>query len=195
MISHAESLQDVFAYWVSLHTHNPTYIEIGAAFAKQSNTTYLLDSQFGWQGFSLELNTQYQAEWCSPGIRNNPCYFENALTFDYRTACAQLNIPFHVGYLSCDIDPPNQTLQALQTVISQGVSFDCITFEHDLYYYQPDHDKLSESFLTQQGYKVAVRGVYPLQMPGSVFETWYVKSDLPIPELTFEQFIHIARSL
>lgn len=195
MRSHAEALQDVFAHWISLHTHNCTYIEIGAAYAQQSNTTYVLDTQFDWQGFSLELNTQYQAEWQNAGIRRNPCYFENALTFDYRNTCAQLNMDHHVGYLSCDIDPPNQTFAALQTVISQGLSFDCITFEHDLYYFQPDHDQLSQAYLAQHGYKVAVRGVYPLSMPGCVFETWYVKSHLPIPELTFEQFIQLAHSL
>ncbi len=195
MHSHAEALQDVFAHWVSLHTQNRTYVEIGAAFAKQSNTTYLLETAYDWKGFSLELNTQYQSEWQPGNLRQNPCYFENALTFDYVHTCAQLNLSMPLGYLSCDIDPPTQTLQALQTVISQGLQFDCITFEHDLYYFQPDHDQLGTQYLTQQGYKVAVHGVHPVHMPGCVFETWYVHERLNLPTLSFEQFQILAKGL
>jgi hypothetical protein len=63
MLSNAEAWQDTFAHLISKQTLRTTYIEIGAAFPKQSSTTYILDACFGWKGFSLELNTQYEPEW------------------------------------------------------------------------------------------------------------------------------------
>ena len=190
MLSNAEAWQDTFAHLISQQTQRTSYIEIGAAFPKQSNTTYVLDACLGWKGFSLELNTQYEPQWATCTERGNPCYFQDAITFDYVDALRTHNLPNRLGYLSCDIDPPSQTFKALTTLIDQGLQFDTICFEHDRYCSDQDYHAMSESYLIPHGYKLAVSDVHPIQMPGCYFETWYVKDDIQFTPMNFVDFMH-----
>ena len=117
--------QDVFA----LKTAKiKTYIEIGAAGPIKYNNTYLLEKN-GWQGFSLELNQNRVDQWFEEwSDRKNKIYCADAIAFDYVSALEENNLSTHIGYLSCDIDPPENTFAALRRVIEQGITFDCITF-------------------------------------------------------------------
>jgi hypothetical protein len=183
----SEALQDTFAYKVC--GLGSSYIEVGAAFPKQSSTTYVLETEYKWKGISLEKNHFYLPLWQDCQERRNTCYFTDALSFDYAAALEQNNISTHVGYVSCDIDPPGNTFEALKRIVNQGISFNCITYEHDRYCSDEDFDYLSREFLLANGYKVAVTDVYPLQFPSSVFETWYVKNEINFTKMSFEEYI------
>jgi len=154
--SEAQAGQDLFALEVC---KNKTYIEIGGSHPRRINNTFNLDSNHGWNGFSIELNDKWNNAW-DTSSRNNPCYFKNALTFDYLAAIREQGMNTKVGYLSCDIEPPNNTYAALQRVINQGVEFECITFEHDWF--------CKKSWLP--------------------YETWYVREDIVFEELDFQQW-------
>ena len=96
------------------------------------------------------------------------------------------NLPVRLGYLSADIEPPQHTFAAMQRMMAQGLSFNCITLEHDNYVgHHGDYDKISHDFLISQGYKGAVTGVYPKENKHMLFETWYVHSDMDFPVMTF----------
>jgi hypothetical protein len=185
MKSNAQAWQDLFAYGFT--GRQGTYIEIGANHPYHSSNTYQLEVNAGWRGISVEYDIALKPYWDS-GERRNRCYFEDAMTFDYAKALQENGLPTHINYLSCDIEPPENTLKALKQVIGQGITFDCITFEHDYYTAGGVVDKQATDFLIQNGYKVAVFNVYPISNPGQYFETWFVKKDLPVEPIDFNYF-------
>lgn len=177
--------QDLFALKTA---KNKTYIEIGAAGPIKYNNTYLLEKN-GWNGFSIELNQSRVDQWFEDwSDRKNKIYCDNAITFDYIEALNKNKLPTHIGYLSCDIEPPENTFAALKRVIDQGIIFDCITFEHDKYQSEVDYDPIVTEYLKEKGYKVAVKDVYRWRKKPCYFETWYVHNDIDFRETTFDKW-------
>lgn len=177
--------QDIFALKTAKHN---TYIEIGAAGPIKYNNTYLLEKN-GWNGISLELNQTRVNQWFEDwSDRKNKIYCDNAITFDYLTALQDNNLPTHIGYLSCDIEPPENTFSALKRVIEQGITFDCITFEHDKYQSDVDYDPIVTEYLKMHGYKVAVPDVYRWRKKPCYFETWFVNSNINYTTVSFDQW-------
>jgi len=196
MISPSQLKQDLFALSAA---KNKTYIEIGAWKPVHYSNTYVLEEQ-GWKGFSLEIELLKKSLWDECPERQNKIYWGNALTFDYKQALIENNLPMHIGYLSCDIEPPENTFAALQRVIEQGITFDCITFEHDKYQNEVDYDPIVTEYLKTRGYKVAVSDVFrtrkyrvPDQKKKDIkicmMETWYVNNTIDFCEQTYEQWI------
>lgn len=175
--------QDIFALTTA---KTNTYIEIGAANPIKYSNTYRLEVMEGWKGISLELDTRRQEQWLSHPERKNKIYFEDAITFDYLSALKENNLDTHVGYLSCDIEPPENTFKALQQVLNQGITFDCITFEHDKYQSEVDYDPIATEYLASKGYKIAVKDVYRWRKRPCYFETWYVHESIEFKETTFD---------
>lgn len=192
--SRSQAMQDIFVY--NVVPGSGTYIEIGAYKPASKNNTYVLETELGYQGFSIELNRKWQQAWQECPERRNEVCWVNALTFDYAAQCDRLGMGRHVSYLSCDIEPPTNTLAALKRVVSQGITFDCITFEHDRSnpgfadLLSLDIERQATDFLIQHGYRVAVSDVSANKDPRYVFETWYVRSDLDWPTMTFAEWRH-----
>lgn len=183
MISQAH--QDVFAL---ITAKNKTYIEIGAFHPIQWSNTYRLEMN-GWKGFSIEYNKSMCDVWQKFEERKNKVYWDDALTFDYLSATKENNLPNHIGYLSCDIEPAENTFKALQRVIEQGISFDCITFEHDWYQSKTNYDPIVRKYLEDRGYKVAVEDVYIYQKKTkNYFETWFVDKNIEHNRLSFDDW-------
>jgi len=196
MKSNSQLTQDLFALSAA---KNKIYIEIGAWKPIHYSNTYLLEEQ-GWKGFSLEIEILRKELWESCLERKNKIYWEDALTFDYKQALEENNLPTRIGYLSCDIEPPENTFAALQRVIELGITFDCITFEHDNYRSEIDYDPIVTEYLKNHGYKVAVKNVYRTRKVRvlnqkkkdtkiCVMETWYVNNDVDFCEQPFEEWI------
>lgn len=187
--------QDIFALQTA---HNKTYIEIGAWNPVKYSNTYLLEKN-SWRGFSLELDTVKKPLW-EESDRTNKIYWQDALTFDYKKALEENNLPKHIGYLSVDIEPPQNTFDALKRVIEQGITADCVTFEHDKYRNDIDFDPIVTNFLRDYGYKVAVHDVYRtrkervkgqkkkniLKCP---METWFVKDNINFETIAYDDWL------
>ena len=184
--------QDAFAY--SIAGRQGTYIEIGAFKPATKNNTYGLEVDHGWQGFSLELNIKWQQAWKECPERKNPVCWTNALEFDYIAQVQSMGLPRRINYLSCDIEPPNNTLSALKRVIGQGIEFDCITFEHDrcnpgfAHLVKDNYEQQAIDFLAEHGYRVVVPDVYAGKSTDYFFETWFVKNDIEYPTMKFEDW-------
>lgn len=185
MISNSQALQDIFVS--NLITENKTYIEIGGYEPiKWSNTCNL--EMTGWKGFSIELNMTLKAIWAAHPERTNKIYWKDALTFDYANALVENNLPTHLGYLSCDIEPPENTFAALQRVLSQGITFDCITYEHDNYASKKDWDAIATEYLAKFNYKPVIYDVYPDDKKNKKFETWFVRNDIDLTPMSFDEW-------
>lgn len=182
--SEAQAAQDLFALDICTRK---TYIEIGGNHPRRINNTFNLDFNYSWKGFSVELIEKWSGAW-SKSDRNNPCYFKDAITFDYLAALKEQGMDTKIGYLSCDIEPPNNTFAALQRVIGQGIEFECITFEHDWYNFpETTFNEQATEFLKKHGYKVAVRDVF-CKKSWLPYETWYVREDIVFEEIDFQQW-------
>lgn len=177
--------QDAFVY--SICGNNGSYIEIGASWPIKNNNTYSLEIFGNYKGFSVEFNkSMYEDSW-KLSDRKNKVYWENALNFNYRSALDKNKLKTHVNYLSCDIEPPENTFLALQTVVSQGITFDVITFEHELFKTEINYNKLATEFLLDNNYKVAVSNVYH-KNPNDFFETWFVNKNINFKEQTYAEW-------
>lgn len=185
----AEAKVDRFVY--GLCGSNGTYIEIGAHKPYQRSNTSALET-LGWRGFGVELDTRFKQQW-TESDRHNPIYWTNAITFDYVAACKEQNLPSRINFLQVDIEPPENTFQALQAVITQGIEFDFISFEHDKYCQPTDWDPVVTAWLADRGYKVAVYNVCAQRRrnPGvwSHIETWYVNADIDFGPMDFFDWI------
>lgn len=197
MQHYSEFKQDIFAI---KNAKNKTYIEIGAGFPIKKSNTFLLENN-GWKGISIELNKNRFDLWKTTSERKNKIYFEDAITFDYISALKENDLGTHIGYLSCDINPPKNTFLALKQVIEQGISFDCITFEHDKYQSHIDIEPEVINYLNDYGYSVAVNDVYrwrkyrininePKIIKKCFLETWFIKNDLFTNSINYEEWIN-----
>ena len=174
--------QDIFAK--NLIGMNGTYLEVGAYMPVKNSNTYLLESKYDWKGISIELNADYKHAWHNNKERKNIIYFEDALTFEYKKKIIENNLPLHINYLSCDIDPVCNTFDALKKIINEGISFDFISFEHDEYFRKKytndknDYRKLAINFLKKNNYKIAIDNVYPKNKSKNLFETWFINNSI-----------------
>ena len=184
--SNSQAFQDIFV--LSLFGGNGTYIEIGAHKPVKNSNTYKLEVEHNWRGYSIEFNNDLKKFWDKHPERRNKVYWTNALEFDHTQAIKENNLDTHINYLSCDIEPPENTFSALKRIIEQGITFDCITFEHDLYQAKKDFNIIAINFLAQYGYKVAVSDVYYLN-ENNHFETWFIKNDIEFPKCVYKEWI------
>jgi hypothetical protein len=187
----SQAYQEFFAY--SIGGDNGTYIEIGAYRPRHRSNSYSLEVDYGWKGFSLELNQKHKPAWEACIERKNPILWEDAIKFNYRRQLKHQKLPNRINYLSCDIEPPNNTFAALKQVIEQGIDFDCITYEHDISnlkmkkYTKEDYNIIATEYLLSKGYKVAVYNVY-CNDPNYHFETWFVKNDIDFEPISFDEW-------
>ena len=186
----SQAFQDRFAFEIC--GKNNSYIEIGGYAPRHKNNTWALEKFYGWTGFTLELNTSWQDEWKK--VRpNSKIYFNDAITFDYVSALKENNLPSEIGYLQADIEPPNNTFAALKNVIESGITFKCITFEHDKYQHDEDFDIIAREYLQSKGYKVAVYDVMSRKKSEpnvwNPFETWFVHQDIKYTPISWYDWL------
>ena len=183
---YSEAGQDIFA--LNLIGKNGTYLEVGGFKPKLDSNTYILETQNNWRGITIEFKKELQSLWSSCKERKNRIYVEDALKFDYKTALEENNLPLHLNYLSCDIDPRDKTFQALKKILKEGLSFDFISFEHDDYTSDLSYHKLVSEYLIPKGYKIAVNNIYPKNKKNKIFETWFVNSKINFEPIEFSEW-------
>ena len=181
--------QDIFA--INLFGKDGTYLEVGAYLPIKNSNTYLLEVNNNWKGISIELDNDLSIYWENNDERNNPIYFEDALSFDYHEKLKLNELPNHINYLSCDIDPPSNTFKVLKIIIESKITFDFISFEHDNYNTKyrddkKDYQQLAKEFLFNNGYKIAIDNIYPKNKKNRIFETWYIRNDIKFESIDYE---------
>ena len=188
--SYSQSLQDLFAVNVC---KTKTYIEVGASWAVARNNTYLLEDLYNFKGFSVERTKSKKENW-QQNKRKNRLYISDAVRFDYIKAIKENSLDMHIGYLSCDIEPPNNTFQALVNIIEAGISFDCITFEDERFEnHKQDYSTKAIEFLKPYGYIAVINDVYPLYKPfdkTKIYETWMVHESIEFKPTSFELWMN-----
>jgi hypothetical protein len=133
---------------------NGTFVDIGCGFPKYINNTYLLETEFDWNGVSVDLIMYTEQD----GLTWNDCRktkldLNDALTIDYLTLFKENNLPINIDYLSIDLEPPDLSLECLFKIPFDEYQFNIITFEVDNNR-EGDENRINKSreFLTSKGY-------------------------------------------
>lgn len=133
---------------------NGTFVDIGCGFPKHINNTYLLETEFDWDGVSVDLITYTEQD----GLTWNDCrktklVLNDALTINYSSLFKESNLPINIDYLSMDLEPPDLSLECLFKIPFDEYQFNIITFEVDNNR-EGDENRINKSkeFLTSKGY-------------------------------------------
>jgi len=185
--NYSQAFQDMFALSILDGKKNGTYVEIGGDHGVIISNTYLLETQFNWNGVSFEIDPEKVNGYNS--IRENKCICADALTFDYIKLFEEKKFPKQIDYLQVDIEPAWQTLNALKALPLDEYRFSVITYETDVYKDGPDAGEEAMEILLSLGYQLVVRNVANLNNP---YEDWYVDPKIVNPEIV-EKFINSSR--
>jgi hypothetical protein len=165
----SQAYQDLFVRIMTEFKEYGTYLEVGASDSKDNNNTYILERDFSWTGFSIEIDKKLSDEFNLE--RKNLCLNEDATEFDFITFFSKTLTSNRIDYLSLDIEPSINTLKVLMNIPLDKVRFSVITFEHDLYLSGNEVMLKSRELLTNYGYTLVTSNV---MSNGRDFEDWYV---------------------
>ena len=179
----SQSGQDQFAYNIS--GSNGTYLEIGAHDPVINSNTFNLEVKCNWNGISVEYDKSFKMSWGDNKLRKNDVVWDDAFNINYSSLIKQRELPNRLNYLSCDIEPAENTFNILKKVISSELNFDFISFEHDKYSIGNKYEDLSIEYLKNYNYKVAVKDVYSRNKRYKIYETWFVNNDINFKEMDY----------
>ncbi|MBE7411805.1 MAG: hypothetical protein HS129_07045 [Leptospiraceae bacterium] len=168
-VTFAQAHQDLFVRKMLNFKRQGFYLEIGAGEPKQSNNTYILESELGWNGFSLDIDSKIVEDYNL--ARKNLALKQDATNFDYASEFRKRSFPKQIDYLSLDIDPAEITYQALLKLPHTEYRFSIITYEHDNYLSGSEWMNKSRAFWLELGY---IRVVSNVKCRERDFEDWYV---------------------
>ena len=155
-------------------------MEIGAHDPVINSNTFNLEVKCNWNGISVEYDKSFQMSWGDNKLRKNNVVWDDAFNINYSSLIKQRELPNRLNYLSCDIEPAENTFNILKQIINSKINFDFISFEHDKYIIGDKYEKLSIEYLKSYNYKVAIKEVYSRKKKHKVYETWFVH-DVAIP--------------
>ena len=179
----SQSGQDQFAYNIS--GSNGTYLEIGAHDPVINSNTFNLEVKCNWNGISVEYDNSFQMSWGDNKLRKNNVVWDDAFNINYSSLIKQRGLPNRLNYLSCDIEPAENTFNILKKIISSELNFDFISFEHDKYSIGNKYEDFSIEYLKNYNYKVAVKDVYSRNKRYKIYETWFVNNDIDFEEMNY----------
>ena len=180
----SQAYQDLFVLTMLGGKKNGRYLEIGANHPTELNNTWLLESEFNWQGISVEIDENFQGEFVLQ--RGNECHLADATEFDWASAIKDKGWKKkRFDYVSIDCEPPNITLKALENLPLDEYRFSVITFESDLYAYGEECRDIQRRILNDLGYQIVARDV---ANGGNPYEDWWIDPQV-IDESTWGPFI------
>lgn len=130
--SYSQLLQDMWVLAVTNGKREGTFVEIGADAAKFINNSYLLESEFGWRGISVDINPASEYSYKMTG-RKSKFYLGDALKLDYDYIFSENFVDKNLSLLQLDIEPNTNTLACLKRIPLKTYKFDCVVLEHDHY--------------------------------------------------------------
>jgi hypothetical protein len=169
--SHSQCGQESLVLSLLGGKKNGYYLEIGAWDYKNDSNTFLLETEFNWNGLAVEISKKYAKKYNKN--RKNHCISSDALRLNYSEILRENQFPSVIDYLQLDIDPSVNTFNCLLKIPFSEFKFKVITFEHDLYADSQNsiYQLIGQQFLEEHGYRRIAKNVC---YKGFAFEDWYV---------------------
>jgi hypothetical protein len=175
--------QDLFVLFANDFKKSGYFVEIGSAWPKHTNNTYILEKHFDWRGIMVEYDNNYLESYITE--RPNSIHvIKDATKIDYLELFKTNNVPEIVDYLQIDLEVDNEStlkvIKLFDKYIFDKYKFATITFEHDFYrgdFY--DTRYISRQILHKRGYVLLFPDVgIGIDTNFSSFEDWWVHPDL-----------------
>jgi hypothetical protein len=182
--NYSQSMQDMFVLSILDGKRNGVYVEVGADKPRVINNSYLLESQYDWEGVSFEIESD-KVDYFNT-IRKNKCICANATKFDCKSLFDERKYPKQIDYLQLDCDPPQITLECLKKLPLEDYRFSVITFETDLYAGGQDVQIEHWQILSSLGYQRVIKNI---KNEGNPYEDWWI-DPLVIGEHMWKQFLN-----
>jgi len=182
--NYSQSMQDMFVLSILDGKRNGVYVEVGADKPRVINNSYLLESQYDWEGVSFEIESD-KVDYFNT-IRKNKCICVDATKFDYKSLFDERKYPKQIDYLQLDCDPPQITLECLKKLPLEDYRFSVITFETDLYAGGQDVQIEHWQILSSLGYQRVIKNI---KNEGNPYEDWWI-DPLVIGEHVWKEFLN-----
>ena len=182
--NYSQVYQDMFVLTMLDGKRDGIFVEIGASHPISINNTFLLESQFNWDGISIDIADFYSFK----NTRRSKFLCQDALTIDYKKLFEDHKLPFQIDYLQVDIDPNYNTLSCLKRLPLEDYRFSVITYETDVYDPNMPRDQAlknrqeSRDILLSHGYEMLVGNICNLST-SDPFEDWYVDPNIISKEI------------
>lgn len=170
--TNSQSGQDLFAQLVFRANGNCNYLEIGSSWPDKISNTFVLEKVCGWKGLSVDIDPNTVSVFNSK--RSNLAHIADATLLNYQVFCRENAFEPRFQYLSLDIDPSFQSYLALKKIMTDGIDFSIITFEHDKYRSGP-WVQMASSIILSKGRYVRVAKDIRAKNFGR-YEDWWVSS-------------------
>ena len=192
--------QDLFVINVNKFKRSGYFVEIGSAWPKHTNNTYILEKHFDWRGIMIEYDESYLESYITERP-NSVHVIKDATKIDYLELFKQNNVPETVDYLQIDLEVDNEsTLQVIKLFdrdVFDKYKFATITFEHDFYrgdFYNTRY--ISRQILHKRGYVLLFPDVgIGIDTDFSSFEDWWVHPDLVDSEYIKKHYNNNTKSI
>jgi len=176
--NHSQAFQDMFILAALNGKKNGLYLEIGAQEPFYQNNTALLETNYDWNGISIEIREDLCRMFAEQ--RKNTILCKDATTINYENLLDEFNQGTVFDFLQVDCEPSKTTFEILLSIPFNKYKFAIITYEHDHYVDMTNsYREKSRKYLEMMGYELLVSNVSPNE--NSPFEDWWVHPDL-IPE-------------
>ena len=174
---YSEAGQDLFVLSLLDGKKNGTYLEIGTGHSKDKSNTFLLESQFGWKGASIDIESKYVKE--HNQNRKTKAEVGDGTTVNYVDILHRAGITdTDIDYASVNCEPTSDTFLSLINMPFNTHRFGIITYEHNSYVGESQYRTLSRKFLKNKGYLLLVPNISIWGYPNSVYEDWWVHPEL-----------------
>lgn len=178
--NYSQTYQDMFVLTMLNGKQHGKFLEIGAQDPIVFSNTYLLETIFGWNGISIDIDETVVQK--HKELRKNNFILGNALKVNYEAVLS--NYPKQIDYLQIDIDPSIQSFNCLSMLPLKDYRFSVITFEHDAYRDENGSyvRTASRTILKQHGY-ILMAGNISNTSHDDVYEDWWVDPNTVDPKL------------
>lgn len=178
--NYSQAYQDMFILSMLNGKRNGLYLEIGAQQPFYQNNSAILETEFDWNGISIEilpeLCEQFKRE------RKNTIICKDALEVDYEKMLSEFSDDRVWDYLQLDCEPSKTTFEILLSIPFEKWKFAVITYEHDHYVDMTgSYREKSRRYLKAMGYEMCVNDISPND--NSPFEDWWYHPDLIDPNI------------
>jgi len=128
--SNSGSLQEPFVLNILNEKTNGYYVEIGSGPPIEHSNTYLLETEFMWNGLGLDIKKSKVDSYNK--VRRNKAIQADSSQFNFIKYFEENNFPKQIDYLQVDVDsqPDYVTLKTLLNLPLNQYRFSVITFEH-----------------------------------------------------------------
>lgn len=135
---------------------NGTFLDVGCGHHERISNTYFFEKVRSWRGVGVDINEDFRAGWLLE--RKRSVFIRgDATEIDYLFLLNDAGMPSVIDYLSLDLEPPEQSFEALKRVMESGRKFRCISFETDWYRCKTTREP-SRELLSSLGYELAKGG-------------------------------------